>query len=320
MYHRIGDAERDPWNLAVSASHFEEHLQRLRRFGEPMPLDRFAASLREGDSGRPAIVVTFDDGYVDNLLTAAPLLARYAVPATVFVATGYVGANREFWWDELERMLLAPATLPDVLNLHVGDDALSMTLDAARTYSACDRDFDAEWFGHRQGEPSPRFAFFRAVHARLLPAADSARRRTLAEIGEWAAADPAPRASLLCVSRDEARALASAPGMELGAHTVTHPALPTLSVDAQRAEIAASRAAIETLTGKAPTTFAYPFGRQSAESASVVQELGFACACGTEAGVAHSATNLFSLPRLKVVDWDGDAFERALGRWLPAGA
>ena len=48
------------------------------------------------------MVITFDDGYRDNLLVAKPLLEQHGLPATVFVTTGYVGPGRDFWWDELE--------------------------------------------------------------------------------------------------------------------------------------------------------------------------------------------------------------------------
>src|SRR5690606_7757052 len=51
-----------------------------------------------------ALAVTIDDGYRDAL-DAAALLARHALPATVFVATGYVGAARPFWWDVLAAAL-----------------------------------------------------------------------------------------------------------------------------------------------------------------------------------------------------------------------
>jgi peptidoglycan/xylan/chitin deacetylase (PgdA/CDA1 family) len=65
------------------------------------------------------VAVTFDDGYADNLLNGKPLLECYDVPVTVFVTSGYVGAGREFWADELERLFLQPGTLRQELCLAI---------------------------------------------------------------------------------------------------------------------------------------------------------------------------------------------------------
>ena len=62
---------------------------------------------------RGAVGVTFDDGYGDNLRNAKPILDRHRVPATVFVTSGYVGARREFWWDELGRVVLHAPRVPE---------------------------------------------------------------------------------------------------------------------------------------------------------------------------------------------------------------
>src|SRR5215467_4451596 len=97
MYHRIAELQSDPWGLAVSPRHFAEHLEVLRRHGQPRPLAQTVKALqRQGLPGGRPLVVTFDDGYADNLYNAAPLLDRYDVPATVFLTTGYIDGAREF--------------------------------------------------------------------------------------------------------------------------------------------------------------------------------------------------------------------------------
>src|SRR5262245_13457331 len=112
MYHRVAELPLDPWGLAVSPGHFAEHLQVLHKHGQPLALSRAVARLQEHRLRRGTLVVTFDDGYSDNLYLARPLLERYDVPATVFLVTGYIGGDREFWWDELENILLQPEILP----------------------------------------------------------------------------------------------------------------------------------------------------------------------------------------------------------------
>ncbi|MFY9558249.1 MAG: polysaccharide deacetylase family protein, partial [Blastocatellia bacterium] len=101
LYHRVGDADSDPWQLAVTPQHFDEQLQVLRKYAWPLSLRELStAHGRNWHPGR-RVVITFDDGYADNLTAAKPLLEKHDIPATVFIATGYTGADREFWWDEL---------------------------------------------------------------------------------------------------------------------------------------------------------------------------------------------------------------------------
>ena len=101
MYHRIADEPIDYWGLAVSPVRFEEHLRVLRRTRHPLPLAEFFRKLIAGTLPQTAVALTFDDGYVDNLVAGKPRLAAADVPATVFLTTGYLDRLEPFWWDEL---------------------------------------------------------------------------------------------------------------------------------------------------------------------------------------------------------------------------
>jgi peptidoglycan/xylan/chitin deacetylase (PgdA/CDA1 family) len=101
----------------VSRQHFAEHLEILRTRYGPMRLQELTKRLQSGPLPRRKIVVTFDDGYADSLLNAKPLLERHEIPATVFVTSGNVGQEREFWWDELDRVFLHSGRLPKELRL-----------------------------------------------------------------------------------------------------------------------------------------------------------------------------------------------------------
>jgi peptidoglycan/xylan/chitin deacetylase (PgdA/CDA1 family) len=99
LYHRVATADVDPWQLCVTPGHFEEHLTVLKKF-RPVRLSQLT------DSVMPAsVAVTFDDGYADNLHSAARLLQKHGIPATFFLTSGYLGRNEEFWWDELEKRM-----------------------------------------------------------------------------------------------------------------------------------------------------------------------------------------------------------------------
>src|SRR5580765_2507233 len=120
LYHRIAELTSDPQLLAVTPHHFGQHLEVLRDYGSPMPLGEMLEAVRDGRLPRRAIAVTFDDGYADNADSGYPLLARYGIPATLFVTTSYLGQEHEFWWDDLERLLLLPGRLPSTLRLRIG--------------------------------------------------------------------------------------------------------------------------------------------------------------------------------------------------------
>ena len=75
LYHRIGRPELDPWGLSVSPENFVQQMAYLRQFRRPMALDGFVDGLCQGQLPANAVAVTFDDGYVDNLTVAKPILA-----------------------------------------------------------------------------------------------------------------------------------------------------------------------------------------------------------------------------------------------------
>ncbi len=146
MYHSVARPQDEP-SIApgnrVSEASFEEHCRFFSLHRKVVSLD---ALLDRLESGRPipprTVVLTFDDGYRDTLEVAAPILARYRLPATVFLATGYVDLGKPQWEDELYSMYRSAARLPaDPLQsyaaasgelLGVGMDVRELTLDLIR--------------------------------------------------------------------------------------------------------------------------------------------------------------------------------------------
>lgn len=318
LYHRVAEADVDPWALAVSPRHFAEHMEVLRRRGLAVRLAELAGRLRDRSTGPPAAAVTFDDGYADNLLAAVPVLERHGVPATVFLATGAIGRDREFWWDDLARLVLHPRPLPGTLRLAIGGTTGEWTLGDARGYGEDAWRGLASW---RASEPPPtdRHALYLSVWERLRSVTHAEQQRVLDDLAAWAGLERAARPSHRPLTTAEAEALARAPIVEIGAHTVTHPFLSLLPPASQADEIRASKAQCEALAGRPVEGFAYPFGNYTAESVAAVREAGFARACSTEADLVRSSADLFELPRVQVQDWDGDEFERRLASGFRAG-
>ena len=94
-YHRVAGADD---SLAVSPARFREQMRALAESGaQPIRLDRAIELLRSPVPGR-YVCVTFDDGYRDNLLAAAPVLAEFDIPATIFVPSRIIDGDVSFHW------------------------------------------------------------------------------------------------------------------------------------------------------------------------------------------------------------------------------
>jgi peptidoglycan/xylan/chitin deacetylase (PgdA/CDA1 family) len=320
LYHRVADAPSDPHRLCVTPGHFREHLEVLRAYGAPLRLGDLVSRLREGRLPRRGIVVTFDDGYADNLENAAPLLERYDVPATVFVASECVGREREFWWDELERLLLLAPALPRTLSLTIGGDRHEWNL--GETAGAGDQAPSHRGWDIGQRDPSARHAVYRSLYELLRPVPDGERQAILELVRDWAGAPREVRATHRPLRVDEVGSLATCRLIEVGAHTLTHPVLGSLHRQAQWEEIRGSKIRLEEMTGRPVTSFAYPYGvparDYTAETVAMVREAGFGCACSYLPEPVGRDAEVFELPRPMVRDWDGDEFGRRLRAWFAA--
>jgi peptidoglycan/xylan/chitin deacetylase (PgdA/CDA1 family) len=276
LYHRIR-AERDPlFAEEPDAAKFAEQLEWVSRYFTVLPLTDAICLLRNGKLPARALAITFDDGYADNATVAWPLLRRHGLPATIFVATGFLDGGR-MWNDAIiEAIRRVPQGVLDVdaigLGTHVIDD------DASRRGA------------------------IRALLGQLkyLPAAQ--RRERVDELVRIAGVE---LPNDLMLSRDALRRLAL-DGMEVGAHTINHPILAGLDDDAVRREMAGSRDELECLLRQPVRLFAYPNGKPnrdySAATVSLVRSIGFKAAVSTSWGAARMGDDVFQIPRF--TPWD----------------
>jgi peptidoglycan/xylan/chitin deacetylase (PgdA/CDA1 family) len=296
-YHRVAETLDDPYKLCVAPQHLSEHLQVLRRVAHPISLRALEHGLQTGQLPKRAVAVTFDDGYADLLDSAKPLLERHDVPATAFVVSGNLG--RTFWWDEMAQSLQVGSNAPRTVNLTLDGKSHQWVLDTA------------------PGEANTRQRVIDAIHRELLPLPASTRREALRQLESQAPGSP-DRAQLpRALTPDEVIELADGGLIEIGSHTVTHPALASLSVDDQRFEIHQSKTSLEQVVDRPVRSFSYPHGSVTPRTVGTVREGGFELACSSFNDVARPATDPFQLPRLWVQDVDGEAFSRWLHIWLP---
>jgi peptidoglycan/xylan/chitin deacetylase (PgdA/CDA1 family) len=314
LYHRVAETESDPWGLAVSPKHFEEQLQVLRQYASIIPLSALCDSIDRARLPRRSFVVTFDDGYADNLLNAKPLLEKYDVPAMVFITAGYTGGDREFWWDELDRLFLLSDNLPDTLRLRINGKYYHWDIenDHQAGAGACHQNWRA---CQEDAEPHPRHALYMAIWELMHQLPEHQRNQIRNELIEWTISTGKARSTHRPLSEEQLIELTGDGLIEAGCHTVTHPKLASLDQDSQRDEIVRSKKRLEEILDRPVKYFAYPYGQErdyTEETVRIVREEGFTCGCATSVGFVGRDADPFQLPRLQVPDIDGESFERLL--------
>ena len=318
LYHRVATLKCDPWDLAVTPGRFEEHLRAVREYASPIQLGELSQALQDDKLPERSVVVTFDDGYLDNLRNAKPLLERHNVPATVFVASGFTGRKREFWWDELDRLVLQPGELPERVQLSVDGKIYRWELGEAATYTEEEFRSHRNWKAWKEGQ-NPRHRLYTSLYDLLRPLREGMRRKKLDEVRRWRVDTPGRRPWHRPLSVDEIGSLHQGGLVEVGAHTVNHPLLSDLPLGRQRREIEDSKARLEQILDHPVRSFSYPYGKPrdyAAQTVDLVRQAGFACACSTKADVVRRSSDPFQLPRVGVRNCSGEKLARELDRWF----
>jgi peptidoglycan/xylan/chitin deacetylase (PgdA/CDA1 family) len=272
MYHRVWTPVVDSARLCVTPLHFAEHLETLAN-ERVVPL----AELPDTPGG---IAITFDDGYLDNLEAALPLLEEFRLPATFFITTSVLDGC-EFWWDRVD----------------------DITRERERSRSRIER--SAPYRLYRRFQNAREMARLRGLDQEQLE-----RDEALA-----GASVDVPCAEHRKLDEAGLRRLASSEYAEIGGHTRTHPNLTTLSEQAQREEVAASREQLEAIIGGPVRTFSYPYGAHDEVSVRTAERAGFELACIVGGGGVTQATDRMRLPRYPVRDLPGSVFHLQLAMW-----
>ncbi len=287
LYHRIAQPPTDPQLLCVRPERFAEQIDAIRRVATIVPLsDALTANPQGGTT--PRVAITFDDGYADNAEAALPILREFAAPATVFVTARDDGSSRELWWDELESLLLT--------DMQDGWSVLLAPLHPRQVVYL-------NYFNYM----------------RTLPTVE--QQRTLDELSLTVGRPRGVRPTHRVMTDDQLRELAASKLVDIGAHTLSHPALSAMSEDVQRREIQESKARLESIISTPVRTFSYPYGtRKDYTPATVacVREVGYSLACSNFSGTVTAKSDPFQLPRHLVRDWPVAEFTERLTEWLHA--
>jgi peptidoglycan/xylan/chitin deacetylase (PgdA/CDA1 family) len=238
MYHSVPGEDVRPWIDPRNTTHpdeFARQMQFLATQRSVVPLAEVVAALESGRSLAPGTVaLTFDDGYRDQALVAAPILAALGLPATFFLATGAIDRGAPQWVDELYAIY--------------------------RTRTASALDLGALGPSFDLAEPQAASASHALVAGRLLVADEDGRQALFARLRQQLRPAAAPPRCTL--DWREVRELAACPGFVIGVHTRAHLALPKHDRARVAEDLARFRAAVVTgppsLVGRRADRFALP--------------------------------------------------------------
>ena len=287
IFHRV-HAQPDPlFPGEVDAAQFNDMCGWLKEWCNVLPLDLALAKLADGSLPARACAITFDDGYADNHDVALPILQKHGLVATFFIATGFLDGGR-MWNDGVIEALRG--TEGPVLQLASVIEGMNEALPLA------------DW-------EQKRAAIYRILaHIKYLPL--QVRDEAVVALARYCAVTLPDD---LMMTSDQVRGLHRA-GMQIGAHTVSHPILAKQAREDMYREIAQGKEELERLIDAPITLFAYPNGKPdedySATSVDIVKSLGFQAAVSTEWGVGHRKSDLFQIPRF--TPWDRSAYKFGL--------
>lgn len=277
MYHSVVNDEIaayiDP-NNSIAVEQFETQLKFLKKHCNVISFSEMVEHIQENEPlPERAAVITFDDGYRDNLTLAAPLLEKYKLPATLFLCTGYVERAETQWIDQLYSAF------------------------QFRTKQALKFQPDNEQF-NLLSETGVQQAY-RAAVQQLLTAELDKRTEILQQIkGQLQPEQEMPR---LTLNWDEVRQLKNNyPQFELGLHTRDHMDLTTINKADVEAEIKKCQSDYEQELSAKAKFFSYPYGRNNETIRAYSKMAGFDAAVITQpTTLVKTTTDRYALPRLE---------------------
>ena len=240
-YHRvceIGEESSFPYDpelVSASPEDFAWQMEFVSRHFDPIT---FRQLLELGEKGirpsRRALIVTFDDGHLDNYEVAFPILKALGMPATIFLSTGYIGGRGTFWFDRVAHLLYC---------------APSGRLEIAEV-----------GFGANLHDVPSRRAAAESLLSILKKVQDRQRLEAVERLEELVPAGcRSNEGGSAAMDWDQVREMQQS-GIEFGSHSVSHPVLSNLEDDALHRELSESRRTIEEQTGAECRVFAYPVG------------------------------------------------------------
>ncbi len=279
LYHRVIDSNYNFWKLNVSPSTFEKHMKYLKETYHILKLEDDWTTIVKPDE--KYVIITFDDGYVDNYKFALPILEKYKIPATIFVSTDYIDTNYMYWWDELEKIFIIDKYRGSFefegkkYNLNDQNDASTTCIDI-RNYL-------------KNLSPIERESKFEKL-------------RHLLNV------TPIYTEELRSLSSSELKILSQSEFCSIGVHTKSHISMgKNAPTELMQHEIVESKKILESYIQKEITTFAYPYGGiedRCPLAEKIIIENGFKKIVTVENKNIDKDSSLYNLPRHMIFNDD----------------
>ena len=285
MYHRIIDKDlQSPFpvqpGMYVTPDNFGKQVKFLKDKFKIISLDVLVERLKNGEDVSGCCVLTFDDGWRDNYTNAFPILKKHQVPATIFLATGFIDTQKWFWPEEVS---LSLAWL------------YQNKMDSSKLLGILQKLFDKSQF-YSCGLPCDAIDRFIDKLKQYEP---QQRERVVAALKDVC---PATKHERILMNWNEVQEMANSGLISFGAHTVSHTLLDQLTVENARYEIKKSKEDIEKRIEKQVNLFAFPNGNYNKKVLAILRDTKFAAAVTTRRGYIDMSTHLLELPRIAMHD------------------
>lgn len=295
-YHRIVSTETarskdiQP-GMYVRGQSFETHITYLRKRFHIISLDELLDLWQTNrlKSHRSYCVITFDDGWKDNYQFAFPVLVKYRIPATIFLATDFIGTARWFWPDQM--MLLLERGRQHTTG---AADRKAVSAVLAETIGVTLSAADGIFRRVESGDPIDPDAIIESCKGvevdRIHQIIDRLSRALHIDL-------PTQRVLL---NWDEVREMAGK-GVTFGSHSGSHRIMTQIPLSEVKTELINSRKTMLQQGIKPVPVFCYPNGSFDRDIQELVRESGYLAAVGCEVGLERDRpSDLFALKRISL--------------------
>ena len=285
MFHRVTDSFFDV-SLLIKRETFEECMKYITQSYPVITMDFLSQNFDKWENiPDDSFVITFDDGWIDFHDNAYPILSRLNVPATVYLATGFVSSGCSYWQERLNN-LLSPILANKKMFLKK-DNIISMPEINLKLKNLISKSEDTqiifEFIGYLK-------EFTHDIILKTISELEAVLKEHTIMIGE--------DEHRSFVNWDEVNSI-NVPDISFGSHTVNHPILTNEQADVIEDEINTSKEIIEKETGRGVFHFCYPNGNYNDEIRRVVSE-SYKSACSTRAGFVSKSSDIYSLNRIGI--------------------